>query len=41
MVVRIVKIDFNAQRAEKFARIAVEIELNQPLPPIVELDGVL
>ncbi|CAN1243936.1 hypothetical protein LINPERPRIM_LOCUS5876 [Linum perenne] len=25
----------------KFARIAVEIDLNLPLPPVIELDGCL
>ncbi|CAN1259077.1 hypothetical protein LINPERPRIM_LOCUS10068 [Linum perenne] len=39
---RTVKIDYNTQHAErgKFARMAVEIDLNQPLAPVIKLDGV-
>ncbi|CAN1170988.1 hypothetical protein LINPERHAP2_LOCUS29303 [Linum perenne] len=38
---RTIKIDFNTQRAErgKFSRIAIEIDLSEPLAPVVELDG--
>ncbi|CAN1122767.1 hypothetical protein LINPERHAP2_LOCUS1516 [Linum perenne] len=41
LVGRTVKIDFNTQTVErgKFARIAVEINLDDPLPPVVLLDG--
>ncbi|CAN1744110.1 hypothetical protein LINPERHAP1_LOCUS2009 [Linum perenne] len=40
---RTIKIDFNTQRAErgKFARIAIEINLSEPLAPVIELDGAL
>ncbi|CAN1816511.1 hypothetical protein LINPERHAP1_LOCUS27794 [Linum perenne] len=43
LVGRTVKIDANTQRADrgKFARLAVEINLNEPLAPVVSLDGVL
>ncbi|CAN1837372.1 hypothetical protein LINPERHAP1_LOCUS35080 [Linum perenne] len=38
---RIVRIDLTTQSGErgKFARIAVEIDLNEPLTPVIELDG--
>ncbi|CAN1851754.1 hypothetical protein LINPERHAP1_LOCUS40329 [Linum perenne] len=38
---RIVRIDLTTQSAErgKFARIAVEIDLNEPLVPVIELGG--
>ncbi|CAN1795057.1 hypothetical protein LINPERHAP1_LOCUS20483, partial [Linum perenne] len=38
---RTVKIDYNTQHAErgKFARLAVEIDLNEPLAPMIKLDG--
>ncbi|CAN1172048.1 hypothetical protein LINPERHAP1_LOCUS22606, partial [Linum perenne] len=41
LIGKTVKIDFNMQRAErgKFARITVEIDLSEPLPPVVMLDG--
>ncbi|CAN1195901.1 hypothetical protein LINPERHAP2_LOCUS43314 [Linum perenne] len=41
LVRRTIKIDFNTQRAErgKFARIAIELDLNEPLLPVVMLDG--
>ncbi|CAN1799479.1 hypothetical protein LINPERHAP1_LOCUS22125 [Linum perenne] len=41
LVGKTVKIDFNTQRAERgrFARIAIELDLNEPLPPVVLLDG--
>ncbi|CAN1152494.1 hypothetical protein LINPERHAP2_LOCUS18778 [Linum perenne] len=41
LVGKTIKIDFNTQRAErgKFARIAVELDLDEPLPPVVMLDG--
>ncbi|CAN1187385.1 hypothetical protein LINPERHAP2_LOCUS38701 [Linum perenne] len=43
LVSRMVKIDANTQRADsgKFARLAVEINLNEPLALVVSLDGVL
>ncbi|CAN1145777.1 hypothetical protein LINPERHAP2_LOCUS14877 [Linum perenne] len=42
LIGKTVRIDFNTQRAErvKFARIAVEIDLSEPLLPVVLLDGV-
>ncbi|CAN1152789.1 hypothetical protein LINPERHAP2_LOCUS18978 [Linum perenne] len=41
LIGRTVKIDFNTQNAErgKFARLAVEIDLNEPLTPTIDLDG--
>ncbi|CAN1751192.1 hypothetical protein LINPERHAP1_LOCUS4255 [Linum perenne] len=41
LIGRTIKIDFNTQHAErgKFARLAVEIDLNEPLVPTIELDG--
>ncbi|CAN1798133.1 hypothetical protein LINPERHAP1_LOCUS21567 [Linum perenne] len=41
LIGKTVKIDFSTQRAErgKFARIAIEIDLSVPLPPMVLLDG--
>ncbi|CAN1178244.1 hypothetical protein LINPERHAP2_LOCUS33563 [Linum perenne] len=41
LVGKTIKIDFKTQRAErgKFARIAVELDLDEPLPPVVMLDG--
>ncbi|CAN1729268.1 hypothetical protein LINPERHAP1_LOCUS551 [Linum perenne] len=41
LVGKTIKIDFNTQRAErgKFARIAIELDLSEPLPPVVLLDG--
>ncbi|CAN1835839.1 hypothetical protein LINPERHAP1_LOCUS34552 [Linum perenne] len=41
LIGKTVKIDFNTQKAErgKFARIAIEIDLNDPLPPVINLDG--
>ncbi|CAN1146931.1 hypothetical protein LINPERHAP2_LOCUS15566 [Linum perenne] len=41
LVGKTVKIDSTTQTAErgKFARIAVEIDLDKPLPPVVLLDG--
>ncbi|CAN1836286.1 hypothetical protein LINPERHAP1_LOCUS34715 [Linum perenne] len=43
LIGRTVKIDFMTQRTDrgKFARIAVEIDLNMPLPLVIELDGCL
>ncbi|CAN1797716.1 hypothetical protein LINPERHAP1_LOCUS21394 [Linum perenne] len=43
LIGKTVKIDFNTQRAErgKFARIAIEIDLNEPLLSNVLLDGVI
>ncbi|CAN1131438.1 hypothetical protein LINPERHAP2_LOCUS6403 [Linum perenne] len=43
LIGKTVKIDFNTQRAErgKFARIAIEINLDEPIPPVVLLDGVI
>ncbi|CAN1846190.1 hypothetical protein LINPERHAP1_LOCUS38123 [Linum perenne] len=43
LIGKTVKIDFNTQRAErgKFARIAIEIDLDEPIPPVVLLDGVI
>ncbi|CAN1752273.1 hypothetical protein LINPERHAP1_LOCUS4657 [Linum perenne] len=43
LIGKTVKIDFKTQRAErgKFARIAIEIDLNEPLPPFVLLDGAI
>ncbi|CAN1820219.1 Uncharacterized protein At4g02000 [Linum perenne] len=43
LVGKTVKIDFNTQTAErgKFARIAIEIDLDKPLPPVVLLDGTI
>ncbi|CAN1829883.1 hypothetical protein LINPERHAP1_LOCUS32682 [Linum perenne] len=42
LIGKTVKVDFNTQRAErgKFARIAIELDLNEPLAPVVEIDGV-
>ncbi|CAN1217695.1 hypothetical protein LINPERPRIM_LOCUS1093 [Linum perenne] len=42
LVGRTIKIDFNTQRAErgKFARMAIELDLSNPIPPVVLLDGV-
>ncbi|CAN1806121.1 hypothetical protein LINPERHAP1_LOCUS24560 [Linum perenne] len=42
LVGRTIKIDFNTQRAErgKFARLAIELDLCEPLPPMVMIDGV-
>ncbi|CAN1336798.1 hypothetical protein LINPERPRIM_LOCUS37313 [Linum perenne] len=42
IVGKTVKINFNTQQAGrgKFARIAIEIDLEDPLPPVVLLDGV-
>ncbi|CAN1176737.1 hypothetical protein LINPERHAP2_LOCUS32704 [Linum perenne] len=41
LVGKTIKIDFNTQRAErgKFSRIAIELDLSEPLPPVVLLDG--
>ncbi|CAN1725377.1 hypothetical protein LINPERHAP1_LOCUS49 [Linum perenne] len=41
LVGKTVKIDFNTQRAERgrFARIAIELDLNESLPPVALLDG--
>ncbi|CAN1744016.1 hypothetical protein LINPERHAP1_LOCUS1987 [Linum perenne] len=41
LIGKTVKIDYNTQHAErgKFARMAVEIDLNEPLAPSIELDG--
>ncbi|CAN1324628.1 hypothetical protein LINPERPRIM_LOCUS33174 [Linum perenne] len=41
LIGKTVKIDFNTQQAErgKFARIAIEIDLNEAIPPVVLLDG--
>ncbi|CAN1141832.1 hypothetical protein LINPERHAP2_LOCUS12708 [Linum perenne] len=43
LVGKTVKIDFNTQTAKrgKFARIAIEIDLDKPLPPVVLLDGTI
>ncbi|CAN1186632.1 hypothetical protein LINPERHAP2_LOCUS38222 [Linum perenne] len=43
LIGKTVKIDFNTQRAErgKFARIAIEIDLNEPIPPVVLLHGAI
>ncbi|CAN1790449.1 Putative ribonuclease H protein At1g65750 [Linum perenne] len=43
LIGKTIKIDFNTQRAErgKFARIAIEIDLSEPLASVVELDGAL
>ncbi|CAN1164622.1 hypothetical protein LINPERHAP2_LOCUS25672 [Linum perenne] len=43
LIGKTVKIDFNTQRAERgrFARIAIELDLSEPLPPTVLIDGVL
>ncbi|CAN1787163.1 hypothetical protein LINPERHAP1_LOCUS17527 [Linum perenne] len=43
LIGKTIKIDFTTQRVDrwKFARIAVEIDLNLPLPPVIELDGCL
>ncbi|CAN1849891.1 Uncharacterized protein At4g02000 [Linum perenne] len=43
LIGKTVKIDFNTQRAERgrFARIAIEIDLSQPIPPTVLLDGAI
>ncbi|CAN1189901.1 hypothetical protein LINPERHAP2_LOCUS40170 [Linum perenne] len=43
LIGRTVKIDFNTQTAGrgKFARIAIEIDLDEPLPSCVLLDGVI
>ncbi|CAN1156818.1 hypothetical protein LINPERHAP2_LOCUS21174 [Linum perenne] len=41
LIGRTVRVDFSTQNADrgKFARLAVEIDLNEPLAPVVELDG--
>ncbi|CAN1823536.1 hypothetical protein LINPERHAP1_LOCUS30413 [Linum perenne] len=41
LIGRTVKIDFNTQNAErgKFDHLAVEIDLNEPLTPTIDLDG--
>ncbi|CAN1725724.1 hypothetical protein LINPERHAP1_LOCUS213 [Linum perenne] len=41
LVGKTIKIDFNTQRAKRgrFARIAIELDLNESLPPVVLLDG--
>ncbi|CAN1842173.1 hypothetical protein LINPERHAP1_LOCUS36768 [Linum perenne] len=41
LIGKTIKIDFNTQRAErgKFARIAIEVDLGEPIPPVVLLDG--
>ncbi|CAN1181310.1 hypothetical protein LINPERPRIM_LOCUS6176, partial [Linum perenne] len=43
LVGRMVKIDLNTQTVElgKFARITIEIDLDEPLSPIMLLDGVI
>ncbi|CAN1799872.1 hypothetical protein LINPERHAP1_LOCUS22295 [Linum perenne] len=43
LIGRTVKIDANTQRGDrgKFARLAVEIDLKEPLIPVVNLDGIL
>ncbi|CAN1126965.1 hypothetical protein LINPERHAP2_LOCUS3737 [Linum perenne] len=43
LIGRTIKIDFSTQKAErgKFARIAIEIDLGAPLPPVIVLDGAL
>ncbi|CAN1732234.1 hypothetical protein LINPERHAP1_LOCUS1540 [Linum perenne] len=43
LIGKTVRIDFNTQIVEhgKFSRMAVEIDLDKPLPPIVLLDGVI
>ncbi|CAN1167661.1 hypothetical protein LINPERHAP1_LOCUS7672 [Linum perenne] len=42
LIGKTIRIDFNTQRAErgKFARLAVEIDLTEPLPPVIGLDEV-